>query len=183
MPSVLCSCTAAIRQLSLGRPRRLCPFQRGRHHDRSRRTCWYSTPQPGDLARRVAHRRAELGMTVEDLAERCGIDPDIPRVLRAERRLLASAPAHWVFLRWRWALQSSSFREARWTAHPGWDGPDVIRSLEILTREQCEAHLEVGGIGRVVFTSERGPVAVPVNFEYSEGTNRTEHRYKESGCP
>ena len=42
-------------------------------------------------------------------------------------------------------------------------------SLESLTMKQCDAHLAVGGVGRVVFTTERGPVALPVNFEYTNG--------------
>ena len=41
--------------------------------------------------------------------------------------------------------------------------------LEALTKEQCEAHLAVGGVGRIVFLSPRGPVALPVNFEFTEG--------------
>ncbi len=40
--------------------------------------------------------------------------------------------------------------------------------LEALTKEQCEAHLAVGGVGRIVFLSPRGPVALPVNFEFTE---------------
>jgi nitroimidazol reductase NimA-like FMN-containing flavoprotein (pyridoxamine 5'-phosphate oxidase superfamily) len=40
-------------------------------------------------------------------------------------------------------------------------------ALEALTKEHCEAHLAAGGVGRVVYSTERGPVAVPVNFEFS----------------
>jgi hypothetical protein len=42
-------------------------------------------------------------------------------------------------------------------------------SLDVLSREQCEAHLAAGGIGRVVFLAERGPVALPVNFRFVDG--------------
>jgi hypothetical protein len=41
--------------------------------------------------------------------------------------------------------------------------------LETLTREQCEEHLLAGGVGRVVFSAERGPVALPVNFAFFDG--------------
>ena len=34
---------------------------------------------------------------------------------------------------------------------------------------QCEAHLDAGGIGRVVLVTDRGPVAHPLNFVVSEG--------------
>ena len=41
--------------------------------------------------------------------------------------------------------------------------------LEELTKQQCEAHLAVGGVGRIVSSSSRGPAALPVNFEFTEG--------------
>ncbi len=40
--------------------------------------------------------------------------------------------------------------------------------LRELTAEQCRTHLAAGGVGRVVFSSSRGPVALPVNYEFSE---------------
>ena len=40
--------------------------------------------------------------------------------------------------------------------------------LRELTAEQCRAHLTAGGVGRVLFSSARGPVALPVNYEYTE---------------
>ena len=42
-------------------------------------------------------------------------------------------------------------------------------SLESLTAAQCEAHLAAGGVGRIVYTIRRGPVALPVNFEFTGG--------------
>ena len=41
--------------------------------------------------------------------------------------------------------------------------------LQPLTPEQIEAHLSAGGVGRIVFSTERGPVALLVNYEYSKG--------------
>ena len=41
-------------------------------------------------------------------------------------------------------------------------------ALETLTKEQCEAHLAFGGVGRVVFVSERGPIALPCEFPSSQ---------------
>jgi nitroimidazol reductase NimA-like FMN-containing flavoprotein (pyridoxamine 5'-phosphate oxidase superfamily) len=41
--------------------------------------------------------------------------------------------------------------------------------LEALNRQQCEAHLAVGGVGRIVYSASRGPAALPVNFEFTEG--------------
>ena len=41
--------------------------------------------------------------------------------------------------------------------------------LEPLTPAQCRGHLEAGGVGRVIFCVSRGPVALPVNFRFSNG--------------
>jgi nitroimidazol reductase NimA-like FMN-containing flavoprotein (pyridoxamine 5'-phosphate oxidase superfamily) len=41
--------------------------------------------------------------------------------------------------------------------------------LEVLSKEQSEAHLAAGGVGRLVFMDQRGPVALPVNFCFVEG--------------
>ncbi len=39
----------------------------------------------------------------------------------------------------------------------------------MLSKEQSEAHLTDGGVGRLVFIAERGPVALPVNFRFVDG--------------
>jgi nitroimidazol reductase NimA-like FMN-containing flavoprotein (pyridoxamine 5'-phosphate oxidase superfamily) len=41
--------------------------------------------------------------------------------------------------------------------------------LEILSKEECEAHLAAGGVGRIVFSTEKRPVALPVNFMSKHG--------------
>ena len=41
-------------------------------------------------------------------------------------------------------------------------------ALNELTPDQCRTHLSVGGVGRIVFATARGPVALPVNFEFTE---------------
>ena len=42
-------------------------------------------------------------------------------------------------------------------------------SLNELTAEQCTTHLSANGVGRVVYATPRGPVAIPVNYEFTEG--------------
>lgn len=127
-----------------------------------------ASTQPGDLARRVAHRRGELGMTVAELAERCGIDPAYLEYFEhnASARLSAGALS---LLALALGTTVIDLQGGQVDRPPGMGRAGRHPILEILTEEQCEAHLGVGGIGRVVFTMERGPVAVPVNFEYSEG--------------
>jgi hypothetical protein len=47
---------------------------------------------------------------------------------------------------------------------PGQARPEDAPQPETLDAGQCRACLANGGIGRFVYSSERGPVAVPVNF-------------------
>ena len=42
-------------------------------------------------------------------------------------------------------------------------------SLNELTAAQCETHLSANGVGRIVYATPRGPVALPVNYEFTEG--------------
>jgi len=50
---------------------------------------------------------------------------------------------------------------------PGRAGP--YPHLDVLSREECETQLGGGGVGRFVFASGRGPVALPVNFRLLDG--------------
>jgi len=50
---------------------------------------------------------------------------------------------------------------------PGRAGPHP--HLDILSKQECEALLARGGVGRFVFLAEQGPVALPVNFRFAGG--------------
>jgi transcriptional regulator with XRE-family HTH domain len=125
-------------------------------------------PAPGDLARRIVHRRTELGMSVEDLATKAGADPVYLHYFEASPQAsLSAGTLQLVAL----ALKTSPLTllggemdrpsdHGRAGRHP---------TLEALTTQQCEAHLAVGGVGRIVYTASRGPAALPVNFEFTEG--------------
>lgn len=123
---------------------------------------------PSDLARRIAHRRAELGMSSEELAQRCGIDPKYLAYFEQNATARLSAGAlNLIAL----TLQVNviDLLGGQLDVPPGAGKAGHHPVLNVLSESQCEAHIEAGGIGRLVFTAERGPVAVPVNFEYSEG--------------
>ena len=47
---------------------------------------------------------------------------------------------------------------------PGRAEPSDRPLLESLSIDECRALVAPGGVGRVVFSNERGPVALPVNF-------------------
>ena len=125
-------------------------------------------PGPSDLARRVIHRRNELGLTSDELAKRVGVDPNYFKYFErnADARLsagtlnlialaLGTSPI---------ALTGGDIDQA-----PGRGRAGRHPSLDTLEREHCDAHLAAGGVGRIVYSSDRGPVAIPVNFEFTEG--------------
>jgi hypothetical protein len=123
----------------------------------------------GDLARRVAHRRNELGLSTEELARRAGVDPWFLAYFEQSSDTTLSGGA---LLRIAVALQTTPLAlEGGQVERPpgeGRAGPHPV--LEALTSDQCKEHLAAGGIGRIVLSTTSGPVAFPVNFIFSEGS-------------
>jgi nitroimidazol reductase NimA-like FMN-containing flavoprotein (pyridoxamine 5'-phosphate oxidase superfamily) len=122
----------------------------------------------GDLARRVAHRRTELGLTVEELAARAGVDPVYLHYFEDNPRATLSAGTLQLMAL---ALKTTplALLGGETDRPPGHGRAGRHPVLETLTRQQCEAHLAVGGVGRIVYAAGRGPAALPVNFEFTEG--------------
>jgi transcriptional regulator with XRE-family HTH domain len=121
-----------------------------------------------DLARRVTHRRNDLGLSVEELASRAGIDPGYLRYFeRSPNASLSAGTLQLVAL----ALDTTplALLGGEVDRPPGHGRAGRHPALETLSEEQCDAHLAVGGVGRVVYSSPRGPLALPVNFEFTEG--------------
>jgi transcriptional regulator with XRE-family HTH domain len=122
----------------------------------------------GDLARRVAHRRNELGLSTEELAQRAGIDAGFLAYFEANSDSTLSSGA---LLRLAVALQTTPLAlEGGQVERPpgeGRAGPHPV--LESLTSDQCVERLAGGGIGRIVLSTDQGPIAFPVNFVFSNG--------------
>lgn len=122
----------------------------------------------GDLSRRVARRRAELGLSLEQVAKETGIDPGYLNYLEhhAEARLSAGS-----LVLLSMALQTSPElllgRHSLLRRDRGATGPHP--AVEALTAEQCEVHLGMAEFGRLIYARGRGPVAIPVNYEYTDG--------------
>ena len=131
-------------------------------------TCVAGSFNPSDLSRRVTHRRQELGLTTEELAQRAGIDPTYLRYFeRSADARLSAGTLNLVALvldTTPTALAGGDVDRA-----PGRGRAGRHPSLVTLARDQCDAHLAAGGVGRIVFSTERGPVALPVNFEFTAG--------------
>jgi hypothetical protein len=107
-------------------------------------------------------------MTFEELAKRAGIDPGYLKYFEKSPDARLSAGT---LLLMALALDTTPI------ALLGGDGDRPSGRgragrhpmLDTLSREQCEAHLAAGGVGRIIFSTVRGPVALPVNFEFTEG--------------
>jgi len=123
---------------------------------------------PGDLARRVAYRRRKLGLAREEVARRAGMHPDYLEYL--ERAPAVTLPRG-SLIRLASALQTTVdyLLGGQVELAPG-TGPAGPRPhLDVLSREECEAHLRGGGVGRLVFLQAGVPVALPVNFRLLDG--------------
>lgn len=122
----------------------------------------------GDLSRRVARRRTELGLTLEEVGKQAGIDPGYLNYLEHHSDAHLSAGS---LILLAMALKTSP--EMLRGGHPplgrnrGATSPHP--EVEALTAEQCEVHLRTAEYGRLVYAHARGPVAIPVNFEYTDG--------------
>ncbi len=127
----------------------------------------HTAPHASDLAQRIATRRDELGVSVDELAAKAGVDPGY---LAYFERTPDAGLSGGTLLLIALALDTSPFELLGASADrpPGHGRPVPHAALVELTAEQCRTHLSVGGIGRIVFSAERGPVAVPVNFEFTE---------------
>jgi nitroimidazol reductase NimA-like FMN-containing flavoprotein (pyridoxamine 5'-phosphate oxidase superfamily) len=122
----------------------------------------------GDLARRVTHRRTELGLSTQELAKRAGIDAWFLAYFEQSSDTSLSGGS---LLRLAVALDTTPFAleggQVDRPPGPGRAGPHPV--LESLTAEQCRRHLAAGGIGRIVLSTGSGPVAFPVNFVFTDG--------------
>ena len=117
----------------------------------------------GDLARRVAHRRRQLGLSHEEVARRAGMSAGYLDFL--EHSPSVALPRGQV-IRLANALETTVDHlhggNVDRPPGPGRAGPHP--HLDVMSRKECEEHLSRGGVGRFVFASESGPTALPVNF-------------------
>ena len=122
----------------------------------------------GDLARRVAERRRELGLTREDVARRAGMHSGYLEYLEHSPSA-ALVPSALVRLAAALETTTGFLTGGHVDRPPGPGRAGLHPRLDVLSREECEQHLARGGVGRFVFLMARGPVALPVNFRYLDG--------------
>lgn len=133
----------------------------------------------GDIGRRVAQRRAELGLSLEEVAVRAGAAPGYLRYLEEN----PATPGIGLLLRLAAALDSTVAElsgggtELPQGATRAAPRPQLLE----LTREECFAHLSTHGVGRVAVVTPEGPAIVPVNYTVVD--NDIVYRTKQGTVP
>ena len=141
--------------------------EQGSEESQEERT-WPSPPDPGDLSKRIARRRAEFRLSRAQLAARSGLSeryveyleryPARPQgaALRKLAAALQTTPA--ALLGAGAQVPPAPGRSAR---------PPVVTKL---LPAECRRLIAPGGIGRIAFGTASGPVVLPVNFAVLAGT-------------
>lgn len=133
---------------------------------------WPSRPYPGDLSRRLAARRAELRLSIPQVARQAQVSaryleylekfpsqPGVP-VLRRLAAALRTTPT---------ALLGAGGEEPR--DHAGESGrPGAPGRLEGLFPAECRRLLAPGGVGRIAFATAAGLMVLPVNYVIASST-------------
>ncbi|MFJ9846658.1 helix-turn-helix domain-containing protein [Kitasatospora sp. NPDC101155] len=123
---------------------------------------------PGDLGRRVAHRRAQLGLTRELVAERGSLDPGFLEYLETHPVPVGVT----TLTRLADALDTTvaSLLGGGREVPPGRARANARVLLESLDPAACWRKLDRRGVGRVVLMAPRGLVALPVNYRVLDAT-------------
>ena len=114
-------------------------------------------------------------MSVEELASQAGIDPGYLAYFESSPDANLSGGT---LLLIALALDTTPFELLGAAADrpPGQARAVPHAALNELTPEQCRTHLSVGGVGRIVFATARGPVALPGQLRVHRGPDRLQHR-------
>ncbi|MBQ1088326.1 pyridoxamine 5'-phosphate oxidase family protein [Streptomyces sp. B93] len=122
----------------------------------------------GDLGRRLAQRRAEVGLTRTQAALRAGMAPSYLRYLE-ERP--GAAPDAGVLLRLAGALDTtlSELTGGASDLPPGIGQASPHAEFTELTERECRELLSTHGVGRIAVNTWEGPAVVPVNYAVFDG--------------
>ncbi len=123
---------------------------------------WPSPPDPGDLSRRVAQRRAELRLSQAQVAARAGLSLRYLEYL--ERYPARPSPAALRQLAAALLTTPAALLGAGANVPPGQGHPPGLRVASKLMPAECRRLIAPGGVGRIAFGTFSGPIVVPVNF-------------------
>ncbi|ORT55756.1 pyridoxamine 5'-phosphate oxidase family protein [Streptomyces sp. CB03238] len=124
-------------------------------------------PCRGDIGRRVAARREQLGLSREEVAVRAGSAPGYIQYLEEQ----TATPGIGFLLRLADALETSVMELTGGTADlpPGTGHPPVHPQLVDLGLDECRTLLGTHGVGHVAVTTHDGPAILPVDYLITDG--------------
>ncbi|WUD78202.1 pyridoxamine 5'-phosphate oxidase family protein [Streptomyces sp. NBC_00510] len=124
---------------------------------------------PGDVGRRIAMRRAELGLSQEDVARRTGIATGYLRYVEQDS---TAAPGVATLRGLAMALDTSvSALSGGGADLPPGRGQAALRAeLVELGGAECWRLLSTHGVGRLALSMPDGLTVLPVNYSVDEGT-------------
>lgn len=122
----------------------------------------------GDVGRRIAARREELGLTREDTAARAGTAAGYLQYLEEQS---AAMPGTSVLIRLADALDTSvaALHGGEADLPPGLGRAADHSELIELGPEECRARLSTHGVGRIAGHTPDGLVVLPVNYSVVDG--------------
>ncbi|WP_329560497.1 pyridoxamine 5'-phosphate oxidase family protein [Kitasatospora sp. NBC_01266] len=134
----------------------------GNHPDRARPS------NPGDVGRRIALRREQLGLSRKETAARAGMAAPYLEYLESspadvERGALARLAAVL-------GTSADQLLGGGLDTPPGRAGGAAHPVLDVLAHSDCWERLATGGVGRVALSTATGPVVLPVNYWVLDGT-------------
>ncbi|ASU86229.1 DNA-binding protein [Nocardiopsis gilva YIM 90087] len=116
----------------------------------------------GELGRRVARRREELGLSLETVADRCGLTPGYLAYVEENPAYMS----RWAVARLAEALQTTPGVLYGTEAPQQRDAESAGAIPEPLSSQRCLDLIARGGLGRIAFVvpGDAAPTVLPVNF-------------------
>ncbi|MEU3243927.1 MULTISPECIES: pyridoxamine 5'-phosphate oxidase family protein [unclassified Streptomyces] len=126
-------------------------------------------PPAGDLGRRIAARRVELGLSRGETAARAHMATGYLRYLEQHP---GAAPSRGALLKLAAALKTTASALAGGDVDlpPGFGQAGYAPKFTELSRTECGDLLSTHGVGRLALPTATGPVIVPVNYSVVDGT-------------
>jgi hypothetical protein len=117
-----------------------------------------------DLGRRIRRQRRAAGLTRDEAADRACMAPSYLAYLETNPE---ASPTPAALARLASALDTSTegLAGAGVDRPPGQEPAGSYPRLESLSPTECQDFLGSGGVGRFLYDSENGPVAIPVNYK------------------
>ncbi|MDR6975928.1 nitroimidazol reductase NimA-like FMN-containing flavoprotein (pyridoxamine 5'-phosphate oxidase superfamily) [Streptomyces sp. 3330] len=141
----------------------------------------------GDLGRRLAARRVQLGLTRKETADRAGMAPTYVAYLEQHSE---ASPGRGALLALAAVLETTvaALTGADADRPPGRGQAGHAPTFTELSRAECAELLSTHGVGRLAVSTARGPEIVPVNYSVVEDaivfrTARGATPSLAAGCP